>query len=206
MILKRLAVGPLQTNCYILGCGRTQLAAVIDPGEDADQILIALAEDDLRLVYIINTHGHFDHAGANSRLKKVTGAQLVLHQADVPMILNQEAQGSMWGMTLENSPPPDRMVDEGDVIAFGDISLRILHTPGHSPGGISLVTDEIVFVGDSLFAGSIGRTDLPGGDYEALINNVKEKIFPLGDDVVVYPGHGPQTTVGQERRTNPFFA
>lgn len=108
-------------------------------------------------------------------------------------------------MEVEDSPPPDRFVDEGDVITFGDISLEVLHTPGHSPGGISLVTDRMVFVGDTLFAGSIGRTDLSGGDYEALIRNVRKKIFTLGDDVVVYPGHGPRTTVGQERRTNPFF-
>jgi glyoxylase-like metal-dependent hydrolase (beta-lactamase superfamily II) len=109
-------------------------------------------------------------------------------------------------MEVEDSPPPDLYVEEGDVITFGDISLKVLHTPGHSPGGISLVSDKLVFVGDTLFAGSIGRTDLPGGDYEELIRNVKEKLFPLGDDVVIYPGHGPKTTVGRERRLNPFFA
>jgi glyoxylase-like metal-dependent hydrolase (beta-lactamase superfamily II) len=121
------------------------------------------------------------------------------------MIVQQAASGGMWGMKVDNSPPPDRYVEEGDLITFGDISLQVLHTPGHSKGGISLVTDKIVFVGDTLFAGSIGRTDFPGGDYEGLIRNVREKIFPLGDDVAVYPGHGPKTTVGRERRTNPFF-
>jgi len=129
----------------------------------------------------------------------------VIHRADAPMIVNQSGQGLMWGMRIENSPAPDRYVDEGDMITFGDISLKVLHTPGHSPGGISLSTEKMVFVGDTLFAGSIGRTDLPGGDYDGLIRNVREKIFTLGDDVVVYPGHGPRTTVGQERRTNPFF-
>jgi glyoxylase-like metal-dependent hydrolase (beta-lactamase superfamily II) len=109
-------------------------------------------------------------------------------------------------MEVEDSPPPDLYVGEGDVIAFGDISLQVLYTPGHSPGGISLLSNKMVFVGDTLFAGSIGRTDLPGGDYETLIRNVKEKIFPLGDDVVIYPGHGPKTTVGREKRFNPFFA
>jgi glyoxylase-like metal-dependent hydrolase (beta-lactamase superfamily II) len=109
-------------------------------------------------------------------------------------------------MEVEDSPPPDFYVKEKDVIAFGDISLQVLHTPGHSPGGISLLSNKMVFVGDTLFAGSIGRTDLPGGDYEELIRNVKEKIFPLGDDVVIYPGHGPKTTVGREKRSNPFFA
>lgn len=181
------------------------MAAVIDPGGDVDRILMTLAKEGLRLVYLINTHGHFDHTIGNKRLKETTGAQLVIHQADAPRIMSQESQGSAWGIRIENSPPPDRYVNEGDLIAFGDISLQILHTPGHSPGGISLVTDKMVFVGDALFAGSIGRTDFPGGDYKALIQNVRKKIFTLGDEVVVYPGHGPQTTVGEEKHTNPFF-
>ena len=205
MIVRTLVVGPIQANCYILGCERTREAAVIDPGGDSDKILIALAKDRLRCVYIINTHGHFDHSGENKRLKEVTGSQLLIHRADVPMILHQGASGRSWGMNVDNSPPPDRYLEEDDIITFGDISLKVLHTPGHSPGGISLFSDKMVFVGDTLFAGSIGRTDFPGGDYEGLIRNVREKIFPLGDDVVVYPGHGPKTTVGRERRTNPFF-
>jgi hydroxyacylglutathione hydrolase len=200
-----LMVGPLQANCYILGCERTRQAAVIDPGGDSNRILMALSKDELRLVYIINTHGHFDHTSDNKRLKEVTGAQLIIHRADASMIVNQSRQGEMWGMELENSPAPDRYVDENDVITFGDLSLKVLHTPGHSSGGICLVTDKMVFVGDTLFAGSIGRTDFPGGDYEGLIRNVRQKIFTLGDDVVIYPGHGPRTTVGQEKRTNPFF-
>jgi len=198
-------VGPIQSNCYILGCDRTRLAAVIDPGGDADKILITLAKDKLRCFYIINTHGHFDHAADNKRLKEVTGAQLLIHRTDAPMILHQKTSGGMWGMKVDNSPPADRYLEEGDIITFGDLSLKVLHTPGHSPGGISLVTDKMVFVGDTLFAGSIGRTDFPGGDYDGLIRNVREKIFTLDDDVVVYPGHGTKTTVGRERRTNPFF-
>jgi glyoxylase-like metal-dependent hydrolase (beta-lactamase superfamily II) len=205
LILKTLVVGPIQSNCYITGCERTREAAVIDPGGDADRILITLAKDKLRCVYIINTHGHFDHSADNKRLKEVTGAQLLIHHADAPMILHQSTNGGMWGIHVDNSPPPDRYLREGDIITFGDISLKVLHTPGHSPGGISLVTDKIVFVGDTLFAGSIGRTDFPGGDHEGLLRNVREKIFTLGDDVVVYPGHGPKTTVGRERKSNPFF-
>jgi hydroxyacylglutathione hydrolase len=201
-----LVVGPIQSNCYILGCERTREAAVIDPGGDADRILITLAKDKLRCLYIINTHGHFDHSADNKRLKEVTGAQLLIHPADAPMILHQSMGGGMWGLHVDNSPPPDRYLGEGDIITFGDISLKVLHTPGHSPGGISLVTDKMVFVGDTLFAGSIGRTDFPGGDEEGLLRNVRSKIFPLGDDVVVYPGHGPKTTVGRERKTNPFFS
>jgi glyoxylase-like metal-dependent hydrolase (beta-lactamase superfamily II) len=205
MILKMLVVGPIQANCYILGCERTREAAVIDPGGDPDKILLALAKDKLRCVYIINTHGHFDHAADNKRLKEVTGAELLIHRADAPMILQQRGSGGMWGIKVDDSPPPDRYLEEGDVITFGDISLKVLHTPGHSPGSISLVADKIVIVGDTLFAGSIGRTDFPGGDYEGLIRNVREKIFTLGDDVIVYTGHGPKTTVGRERQTNPFF-
>jgi len=201
-----LVVGPIQANCYVLGCQETNEAAVIDPGGDADKILMGLTKDRLRCVYIINTHGHFDHTGDNKRLKEVTGAKLVIHRADAPMILDQGSSGSLWGMEVENSPPPDSYVEERDVLSFGEISLQVLHTPGHSPGGISLLTDKIVFVGDTLFEGSIGRTDLPGGDYETLIRSVKQKIFPLGDDVVIYPGHGPKTTVDREKRHNPFFA
>jgi glyoxylase-like metal-dependent hydrolase (beta-lactamase superfamily II) len=206
LFLKTLIVGPIQSNCYIIGCERTREAAVIDPGGDADRILITLAKDRLRCVYIINTHGHFDHSADNKRLKEVTGAQLLIHHADAPMILHQSMNRGMWGTHLENSPPPDRYLNEGDIITFGDISLKVLNTPGHSPGSISLVTDKIVFVGDTLFAGSIGRTDFPGGDHEGLLRNVRKKIFTLGDHVVVYPGHGPKTTVGRERKTNPFFA
>jgi glyoxylase-like metal-dependent hydrolase (beta-lactamase superfamily II) len=205
MILKMLVVGPIQANCYVLGCERTREAVVIDPGDDVDTILMTLAKEKLRCVYIINTHGHFDHSGANKRLKEVTQGQLLLHEADAPMVTSQAASGRMWGMNVENSPPPDRCLKEGDVITFGDVSLKVLHTPGHSPGGISLVTDSMVFVGDTLFAGSIGRTDFPGGNYDGLLRSVREKIFTLGDDVVIYPGHGPETTVGRERRTNPFF-
>ena len=205
MILKMLVVGPIQANCYVLGCERTKEAAVIDPGGDVDKILMTLAKDKLRCLYIINTHGHFDHSAENKRLKEVTGAQLILHEADAPMIMQQAAGGRMWGINVDNSPPPDRTIQEGDVITFGDVSLKVLHTPGHSEGGISLVMDKMVFVGDTLFAGSIGRTDFPGGDYDGLIRSVREKIFSLEDDVVIYPGHGPKTTVGTERRTNPFF-
>jgi hydroxyacylglutathione hydrolase len=206
VILKMLVVGPIQANCFILGSEATKEAAVIDPGGDVDKILTALAKDALRCVHIINTHGHFDHAAGNKRLKAATNAALIIHRSDASMITHQGASGGMWGIPVEDSPPPDRCVVEGDLITFGDVSLKVLETPGHSAGGISLLIDKIVFVGDTLFAGSIGRTDFPGGDYEGLLQSVEAKIFPLGDDVVIYPGHGPKTTVGRERKTNPFFA
>ncbi|MCF8109962.1 MAG: MBL fold metallo-hydrolase [Desulfobacteraceae bacterium] len=205
MILKALAVGPIMANCYILGCERTKSAAVIDPGDDADRILMKLAEDSLTLKYIIDTHGHFDHVGGNAALKKASGADLLIHKADAPMLAELGRTAASFGLPAENSPPPDRTIDEGDEISFGDITLKVLHTPGHSPGGVSLYTDKMVFVGDALFEGSIGRTDLPGGDYNTLISSIKTKLLAMDDDTKVYTGHGPATTIGQERGINPFL-
>ena len=205
MIIKTLAVGPIMANCFIVGCENTKSAVVIDPGDEADKILMALAESQLTVKYIINTHGHFDHVGANKKLKEVTGAEILIHAADADMLEQISVASQAFGMSVENSPPADRMIGEGDQITFGDITLNVIHTPGHSLGGISLSTDGVVFVGDSLFSGSIGRTDFPGGDYNTLISSIKTKLFPLGDDVRVYTGHGPATTIGQEKRMNPFL-
>ncbi|MBS0012822.1 MAG: MBL fold metallo-hydrolase [Desulfobacterales bacterium] len=205
MILKSLAVGPIMANCYIIGCESTKSAAVIDPGDEADRILKELAKDGLTLKCIINTHGHFDHVGGNADLKKASGADIVIHPADEAMLADLVRTAAAFGLSAQNSPAPDRTVQEGDTISFGEISLRVLDTPGHSPGGISLHTDNMVFVGDALFAGSIGRTDLPGGDFQTLISSIKTKLFPLGDDTTVYTGHGPATSIGQEKRANPFL-
>ncbi len=205
MILKALAVGPIMANCYIIGCEETRNAAVIDPGDEADRILTTLSEDKLTVRYILNTHGHFDHVGANMRLKEVTGAALAIHPDDAPMLDTLNMAAASFGMAVDNSPPPDLLINDGDVINIGNIALKVIHTPGHSPGGVSFHTNGIVFVGDTLFAGSIGRTDFPGGDYNTLISSVRNKLFLLGDDVQALTGHGPATTIGQEKRTNPFF-
>jgi hydroxyacylglutathione hydrolase len=205
LIIKTLAVGPIMANCFIVGCENTKSAVVIDPGDEADKILMALAESQLTVKYIINTHGHFDHVGANKKLKEVTGAEILIHEGDADMLEQISIASQAFGMSVENSPPADRMIAEGDKITFGDITLNVIHTPGHSLGGISLSTDGVVFVGDSLFYGSIGRTDFPGGDYNTLISSIKNKLFPLGDEVVVYTGHGPETSIGQEKRMNPFL-
>ncbi|MBC2714167.1 MAG: MBL fold metallo-hydrolase [Desulfobacteraceae bacterium] len=205
MIIKTLAVGPIMANCFIVGCENTKSAVVIDPGDDADKILMALAESQLTVKYIINTHGHFDHVGANKKMKDATGAEILIHAMDADMLEQISAASMAFGLSVENSPPADRTIGEGDQITFGDITFNVIHTPGHSPGGISLSTDGVVFVGDSLFYGSIGRTDFPGGDYNTLISSIKNKLFPLGDEVVVYTGHGPETTIGQEKRMNPFL-
>lgn len=205
MIIQSLVVGPIQANCFILGCEKTKEAVVIDPGDEAKRILAGLQKQALQLKYIINTHGHFDHVGANKALKDKTGAPLLIHRVEAPMLAQLSASAAVWGMQMDNSPPADRLLEDGDRIAFGEITLEVIHTPGHSLGGISLYTPKDLFVGDTLFAGSIGRTDFPGGDYETLIAGVRARLFVLDDDVRVYPGHGPSTTIGEERRFNPFF-
>lgn len=204
MIIKDLMVGPIMANCFIVGCENTREAAVIDPGDESDKILLALAGLKLKVKYIINTHGHFDHVGGNKRMKEATGADILIHSLDAPMLDYISRSASAWGMNAEDSPPPDLMLKDGDKVIFGDISLNVIHTPGHSPGGISLYSDGFVFVGDTLFAGSIGRTDFPGGDFDTLISSIRKKLFVLGDDVRVFAGHGPETTIGTEKKFNPF--
>ncbi|MEJ2168036.1 MAG: MBL fold metallo-hydrolase, partial [Desulfobacterales bacterium] len=174
------------------------------PGDEADRILLALGESSLRARYIINTHGHLDHVGANKRLKEITGALILIHPLDAPMLNQVASSAAAWGIAADNSPPPDRELEDGDEVKFGNITLKVIHTPGHTPGGISLSTDREVFVGDTLFAGSIGRTDFPGGSFQTIKQSIRQKLFTLNDDVKVYPGHGPATTIGEERRTNPF--
>ena len=204
MIIKTLPVGPIMANCFIVGCEETLAAAVIDPGDEPDRILQALAESNLTVKLIINTHGHFDHVGANKRLKEVTGAPILIHPLDAPMLNQLADSAAAWGMAADNSPPPDRELQDGDVVTFGKIIFRVIHTPGHTPGGISLYTEHEVFVGDTLFAGSIGRTDFPGGSFETLKESIQQKLFVLSDDLKVYPGHNQPTTIGVEKRTNPF--
>jgi hydroxyacylglutathione hydrolase len=204
LIIKDLTVGPIMANCYIVGCEETKVAAVIDPGDEADRILIVLAEAGLTVQTIINTHGHFDHVSANQRMKEATGAELLIHTLDAPLLSQLSTTAAAWGMSSEDSPPPDRTIAHGDVVQVGNIALKVIHTPGHTPGGISLHSNKAVFVGDTLFAGSIGRTDFPGGDFGVLKTSIQEKLFTLNDDVTVYPGHMGLTTIGQEKRTNPF--
>lgn len=212
MIIRQMALGPIQANCIILGCEETRQAVIIDPGDDSDQILSTLAEDRLTVVHIINTHGHFDHVGANKRLKEVTGADILIHSSDAPMLSQLSATAAAWGLAAENSPTADRLLEDGDSITFGTHTLKVLHTPGHTTGGICLYTEypeadtlkKAVFVGDTLFAGSIGRTDFPGGNFDTLISSIRTQLFTLDDGVKVYPGHMGNTTIGVEKRTNPF--
>ncbi|MFN2435878.1 MAG: MBL fold metallo-hydrolase [Desulfotignum sp.] len=205
MIIKKLEVGPIMANCYILGCEQTREAVVIDPGDDPDRILMTLAKEKLTVKYLIDTHGHFDHVGANRRMKEVTGAELAIHPDDVPMLAQLSRSAASFGLSAEDSPEPDLLLNEGDTVSFGNITLKVIHTPGHSRGGICLYTPGYLFAGDTLFAGSIGRTDLPGGDYDTLIAGIKQKLLNLPDDTRVYTGHGPETTIADEKRMNPFL-
>jgi len=188
-MLKMMAVGPYQANCYILGCNKTKEGTVIDPGDDAFRIVREVSHAGLKIKYILITHGHFDHTGAAKELKGIIKAPVWIHRLDSS------------GLDF----PPDGTLFDGQEIEVGSYKIKVIHTPGHSPGGVCFYAPGAVFTGDTLFAGSVGRTDFPGGDYQRLIKGVKEKIFPLGDDLRVYPGHGPVSTIGQERLRNPFF-
>ncbi|MBM4295819.1 MAG: MBL fold metallo-hydrolase [Deltaproteobacteria bacterium] len=207
MIQKGLEVGLLQVNCYIIGDEKTREAVVIDPGGDEGEILEVLKYHKLNLKMIIDTHGHFDHVDANQPLKNATGAPIAIHELDAGMLAQPSAEAMFFTGNRLRLSQADVLLKEDDVITVGSYRLKVLHTPGHTPGHISLVMEghPYVYVGDLLFAGSIGRTDFPGGDFDTLINMVRTKIFPLGDNFIVYPGHGPVTTVGQEKKYNPFF-
>ncbi len=205
MILLQLATGPIQVNTYIVGDETTKKAMVVDPGGQVPQIVRALEEHGLTCELIFNTHTHWDHVGGNGELKAKTGAPIVTHPDEAATLGTEEMQARMFGLSVPSSPPADRTVREGDTVELGALSFRVIELPGHSPCGVGLVIDGYVFAGDSLFFGSIGRTDFPGGNLQALLTNIREKIFTLPDETVVLTGHGPATTVGREKTTNPFF-
>jgi len=188
-MLRKLVVGPYQTNCYILGCKDTSQGLVIDPGDDVLRIVKEITRAGLTIKHILITHGHIDHVGGVPELKRITKAPVLIHRLDA---------GGLGAR-------PDAFLEEGQIIQVGNYSISVIHTPGHSPGGVCLCAPGAVFSGDTLFAGSVGRTDFPGGSHELLVEGVRRKIFPLGDDLRVYPGHGPESTIGRERQTNPFF-
>lgn len=206
MIYRQLPVGMVQANCYLVGCEETKEGVVIDPGDEAERILAEIEAEGLKVKYILNTHAHFDHIMANGPLVRATGAPLALHPLDLPLLrLNGGAE--FFGLEAPPSPEPDLALAEGDLITFGRHTLRVLFTPGHTPGHVSFYEAEagVIFDGDVLFAGGIGRTDLPGGDYETLLNSINEKLMVLPDETVVCSGHGSLTTIGQERASNPWL-
>ncbi|MGI5920151.1 MAG: MBL fold metallo-hydrolase [Syntrophomonadaceae bacterium] len=206
MILKSIEISTMGENCYIVGCEETKEVAVIDPGGNHRAILRILEENGLKALYIINTHGHIDHIGGNRGVKEATGAKILIHEKDAKMLVNAVSNFSFLMGTRVTSPPADEFIKQGDIIKIGKtVELEVIHTPGHSPGGICLKTGDIIFVGDTLFMGSIGRTDFPGGSYPELISNIKEKLLCYDDSVKIYPGHGPSSTIGFERKNNPFL-
>jgi len=205
MILKKLETGPIAVNTYIIGDEATKKAMVVDPGGDVPKILMALAQDKLTCEMIFNTHTHWDHVGGNGELKKSTGAPIVTHADEAPFLSHLGEAASMFGMHAPDSPPADRLVKEGDVLKIGELEFKVIELPGHSPCTVGLLIPGYAIVGDTLFAGSIGRTDFPGGDYAALIKNIREKLFTLPDATIVLSGHMSQTTIGREKSYNPFF-
>jgi glyoxylase-like metal-dependent hydrolase (beta-lactamase superfamily II) len=205
MIIERLEVGVFAENCYVVGCEITSEGVVIDPGDEVARILKSIAELKLKIKYILLTHAHLDHVKEVTATQKALAVPVMMHRADQFLLDNLPAQAAAFGLTTSGIPRVDKYIEEGEQIEFGRHRFEVLHTPGHSPGSVTFAEKGVAFVGDLLFAGSIGRTDLPGGDYETLIRSVKSKLFPLGDDTRVYSGHGPQTTIGQEKQTNPFL-
>lgn len=198
-------VGPLATNCYIVSCEDTNAAIIVDPGGDPDLIRGFIEQTSLEPVEVICTHGHSDHIAAVAEMQHVFGISFAIHEADLEIIKQSVKDSALWGMGIIEEPTVNRTLSPGDTMKLGNADGRILHTPGHTPGGISLLFDGMVIVGDTLFARSIGRTDLFGGSLETLLNSIEREILTLPDDTIVYTGHGPKTTVGEERRENPFI-
>lgn len=213
MLIWHLATGPLQVNTYIVADDATRQAAVIDPGGNVPEILRLIEAEDLDLHRIINTHAHFDHVGGVEPLKQATGAPFGLHRADLPVLERYSEQLMRFGIAAGEQPTVDDYLEPGQTIELGETVLHIHFTPGHSPGHVAFVyrggdggnEPPVAFAGDVLFRGSIGRTDVPGGDFDRLMRSIREELLPLGDDAAIYPGHGPATTIGDERRHNPFL-
>jgi glyoxylase-like metal-dependent hydrolase (beta-lactamase superfamily II) len=203
MIIKTIVVGPLQVNCHIIGDEKTGKAMVIDPGDEPDMILDVISKNNLTVEYIVCTHGHFDHVGAVGDLKTATGAKIVMNEGDLNIYDSAVELANYFGLELEPQPAPDMFVNEGDNIDIGALTFTVFRSPGHSPGGIVIYGEGIAITGDTLFAGAIGRTDLPGGDERAIRKSL-DRLMSLSENSVVLCGHGPSSTIGREKRENPF--
>ncbi|MEW6584123.1 MAG: MBL fold metallo-hydrolase [Nitrospirota bacterium] len=204
MIIQKFVVGPLENNCFVIGDEDSKEAFVVDPGDEPDRILDFIKDKGLDLKYIVCTHAHFDHVAAVPEIKEGTGAKIVLHRNDLELYNHIEMQGLVFGIEFEPLPQPDMLAEEGASLVVGKLRFEVLHTPGHTPGGICLYGESMLFTGDTLFAGSVGRTDLHGGSLGELKGSFK-RLMSLPDSVSVLPGHGPESSIGKERRDN-FFA
>jgi hydroxyacylglutathione hydrolase len=205
LIFNSLVVGPLQVNCFVLACEETREGIIIDPGENAAEILRIVERVEMNVVEVVATHGHFDHIARAGSVVEKTSAPFTVHPDDQEMVEHLEEIANLLGMDADPPPAIARYLTEGDTVKFGNESLGVLHTPGHCPGNVTLTWPGHAIVGDTLFAGSIGRTDLEGGDLTVLMKSIREKILPLGDDTQIYPGHGPSSSIGTEKMTNPFL-
>lgn len=205
MKVEKLVVGEMQANCYLAWDEQSKEAVVIDPGGDADTIVDAISRNSLKVIHIIDTHAHVDHVGANDLIRQKTEASLFIHSADVSLLQDLELNLSQMLGREKNFLPPTGVLEDKDKLKLKGFDLEVLHTPGHTPGSVCLYGDGRLFSGDTLFAGGVGRTDLPGGNFKQLKDSLEHKILKLSDKVVVYPGHGPNTTIGKERRDNPFL-
>ena len=199
-----LIVGPLFSNCYIIYDEEEKQGAIIDPGDDADKILKRVKELGISIKYILATHGHFDHVGGVAPLRRELKVEFLAHKGDFFFIEDGENSARRWGIDIEQPPKPDRFIKDGDKIKVGSFELEVIHTPGHSPGGVSFLYDRMLFGGDTLFQGSIGRTDFRQGSFEEISESIKSRLYKLPDDTIVYTGHGPVTTIGDEKRFNSF--
>jgi len=204
VIVRKLVVGPFATNCYIVGSESNKGGMIIDPADEAQVILKNVKESRLDIKSIVLTHGHLDHIGALKEVKEATDAEVAIHSDDASF-LQDHSLGALFGLSYPTLPLPDRLLKDGDSLDVGDLHFSVLHTPGHSPGGICLLGYGVVFSGDTLFNYGIGRTDLPGGSYSQLMDSIHSRLMVLPDDTIVYPGHGPDSTIGAERRGNPFL-
>lgn len=192
-------------NCYVVADAVSKRGFVVDPGDEVDRILAEIRKHDLKIERILLTHGHIDHVAYAQDLKDALQVPMLIHPDDFPLLEQVQGQAMMFGLPPGPKPVADGSLQEGDEFFAGRHRFRVLHTPGHSPGHVIFAGDKVALVGDTLFAGSIGRTDLPGGDYDALMRSIRGKLLPLGDNLKIYPGHGPESTIGVERRSNPFL-
>ncbi|EEG77601.1 MBL fold metallo-hydrolase [Dethiobacter alkaliphilus] len=204
MLLKRMEVGSFAANCYLLACDETKEGVVVDPGADARRILKMVEDNQVNVKYIINTHGHVDHVGANEEVREALGAPILIHEADGEMCKKPHASLSTF-LGKKTLAEPDRLIKGKDTFTVGNLTIEVIETPGHTKGCVTLLVDGKLFTGDTLFAGSIGRTDLPGGSFDEIIRSIKEKLLVFPDETPVFPGHGPESTIGDEKQYNPFL-